>query len=561
MKSKIENYSPYLLFILALVPLLIVSKCTTLYGDDFIYATYFSDGFSEFISKTADHYVQMNGRALVHFILELVLIFKDSLFFIVIPLFIILTFFIYGKICLKDEYKKTEFITVSLMLLMCLSFAILREGILWMAGYLNYVLPTLLAFLSLYLLKNNKMQPLCLILSFICGATTEQGGAMAVSSMVLYIVASLEKKEKISKKAYLLPLFAFLGYLTVILSPATSGRTALEATETVPIIKRFENLFYIAFSKYGATWLFELTLLLISAKLYKKQKTLSLIGFIASAISTAAYFYKAYIICGLVVTVVFLLMGFTLLFKGIYKEQASIGLSALLSAGMLLLSTTFGFRNLIPLYIALICLSGNIFISYLPKDIFIKSVATLLIFAITLICSLPTINGYIANREIIDQNISAISNEDEGFYHNVDLIPEYSYNQFITDNYYRDAFRKIYSVDKDTKIFLKGRDFTDLRINGEHLEYPMYTEDNKDFFPLKDVIKAYGGEISYDRETRDIIININGKTVGYNRAEMRFSDGTNAVGHTPETRKYGKMFDETNYFTSEIFLKVFDITI
>ena len=38
-------------------------------------------------------------------------------------------------------------------------------------------------------------------------------------------------------------------------------------------------------------------------------------------------------------------------------------------------------------------------------------------------------------------------------------------------------------------------------------------------------------------------------------------DATDAVGHTPETRKYGKMFDETNYFTSEIFLKVFDISI
>ncbi len=561
MKGKIQGYAPYLLFLLALIPLLIVSKCTTLYGDDFIYATYFSDGFSEFISKSVNHYTQMNGRALVHFILELILIFKDNLFVIVIPLFLILSFFLYGKICLKGEYKKIEFVTLSLMLIMCLSSSVLREGILWMAGYLNYVLPTLLAFLSLYLLKNNKANPFYLILAFICGATTEQGGAMAVSSMVLYIVASLIKKEKISKWAYLLPLFAFSGYLTVILSPATSGRTALEATETVPILKRFENLFYIAFSKEGATWLFELTLLLISAKLYKKQKTLSLIGFIAALISTVAYFYKAYIICGLAVTIAFLVIGFTLLFKGVYKEQASIGLSALLSAGMLLLSTTFGFRNLIPLYIALICLSVNIFISYLPKDAYVKSVATLLVFAISLICSLPTINGYIFNRKIIDQNISAVSNDDEGFYYNVDLNPDYSYNQFVTDNYYRDAFRKIYDVDKDTKIFLKGRDFTDLRIMGEHLEYPMYTEDKKNFFPLKDVIKAYGGEISYDNETKEIIININGKTVGYNRDKMKFSDGTDAVGHTPETRKYGKMFDETNYFTSEIFLKVFGINI
>ena len=99
MKNKIQSAIPYVFFLLALIPLLIVSKCTTLYGDDFIYATYFSEGFSGFIQKTINHYTQMNGRALVHFILELILIFKDKLFIIVIPLLLTLTFFIYGKIC------------------------------------------------------------------------------------------------------------------------------------------------------------------------------------------------------------------------------------------------------------------------------------------------------------------------------------------------------------------------------------------------------------------------------------------------------------------------------
>lgn len=559
MKNKAKNIIPYILFLLALIPVLIVSRCTTLYGDDFIYATYFSDGFSEFISKTINHYNQMNGRALVHFILELILIFKDKFFVVFIPLFLILTFYLYSKICQKE--KAIELTTISLMLLMCLSPAILREGILWMAGYMNYVLPTLLAFLSLYLLKNDKTKPIYLILAFICGATTEQGGAMAVSSMVIYIFASLIKKESISKKSFLLPLFAFLGYLTVVLSPATSGRTTLEATETVSLIKRFENLFYIAFSKDGATWLFELTLLLISAKLYKREKAMSIAGFIAMAVSIVAYFYQAYIICGLAVTLAFLYIGFSLLFKGLYIEQVSIGLSGLLSAGMLLLSTTFGFRNLIPLYLTLICLSVNIFLSYVPKDTYTKTIAALLVFAISLICGLPTVKGYMNNRKIVNQNISAVSNEDEGFYYNVDLIPEYSYNQFITDNFYRDAYRKIYDVNEETKIFLKGKDFTDLRINGVHLEYPMYTEDKKNFFPLRDVIEAYGGELSYNIETKEIIIEINEKKVSYKRDEMKFSDGTDAVGHTPETRKYGKMFDETNYFTSEIFLKVFDISI
>ncbi len=561
MKSKIQSTIPYVFFLLALIPIVIVSRCTTLYGDDFIYATYFKDGLSAFMSNSYHHYTDMNGRALVHFMLELVLLFKDGLFIIVIPSLAILTFYLYTKICPIDKLKKVEFIALSLMLILCLSPQILREGMLWMAGAMNYILPTITAYLSLYIQKKSleNVKPIHYALAFICGATTEQCGAMTVSAMVLYLIGCKVSKKKISFKSWLLPLLTFLGYLTVILSPATFGRTTLEATEDISILKRLENLFYIALSKEGALWLFELTLILVSAKLYKKNKYLAVTGIIAILVSVVAYFYEAHLICGLIVTLAFIIIGFTLLFKGIYTEQTSLGLSALLSAGMLILSTTFGYRNIMPLLLTLICLSVNIFSAFIPKEKSVKWAAMLIVFAISVISSLPTINGYIANRKIIDQNLSAISNEGEGFYYNADLNPDYSYNQFITDNYYREAFRKIYKIDDNTKIFLKGKDFTDLRINGTHLEYPMYTEERLNYFPLRDVIEAYGGNLSFNSDTREVIIKLNGQIVSYNSNTKMFSDGTDATEYLVTNRKYGKMFEETQYFTADIFLKVFNI--
>ena len=49
----------------------IVSGFICFYADDFYYATFFREGFVGFWQRTAEYYMTMNGRALIHFLMML----------------------------------------------------------------------------------------------------------------------------------------------------------------------------------------------------------------------------------------------------------------------------------------------------------------------------------------------------------------------------------------------------------------------------------------------------------------------------------------------------------
>lgn len=568
MKASTEKYLSLILLVLAVIPVVIISKCTTLYGDDFIYATYFSDGFKNFLSMTYQHYINMNGRAIVHFLLEVILIFKDGIFFIVIPLLLVSVFILYCKASIiKNEISISDFITVCILCTLCLSYNILREGLLWMAGAMNYIFPTILAFAALLIqkksIKENGIKPIYVLAMFLCGATTEQGGAMAAAVAILYIISALLKGEKLTLSVLSLPIFIIIGYLTVILSPATSTRTVQEAAaEAIPLIKRLDNLYFITLGKGGALWVFEVTLAMYALRFRNEFKNISLAAVITIILSLILSAYKLTLIAGLIITTAYLYICFTLFFKHIYTEKVIITLSALMSVGMLLLSTTFGYRNTMPCLLSLICVSADIFLECLPKSTLIKYTSILLVFAVTVISAFPLLNGYINNRKIINENLAAVSNSNDGFYYNVDINSKYGYNQFISDNFYRQSFRKIYKIDDSTKIYIKGKDFTDLRLNNTHLEYPMYTENNTEYFPLRSVIEAYGGTLVFDENTRQTNIDINGKKVYYDNDTKLFTvDGRviDATEFCADNRKYGRYFEFNQYFTRDIFENVFSI--
>ena len=87
----------------------VISACTTLYGDDLIYGTYFCGGMKNFFRLTADHYMRLNGRIFVHFALELLLIFRDRLLFIAVPAMIYAVFFVMSKLLHISKNQKTVF--------------------------------------------------------------------------------------------------------------------------------------------------------------------------------------------------------------------------------------------------------------------------------------------------------------------------------------------------------------------------------------------------------------------------------------------------------------------
>lgn len=191
----------YLVSVFCVLALALTAAATTLYGDDFIYALYFRHGFLNFIDMTRRHYEVMNGRAAVHFLLEVILIFKDKLFFIVIPI-LICAVFVFAARALKVD-DKPLFMAFCLCGTLVLPYTVLREGVFWMAGAMNYVYPTVMAFVSLGLLERcaerEKMNIASAVVFIFAGASTEQGGAISIGTAILYTII-LALKKKVSPK-------------------------------------------------------------------------------------------------------------------------------------------------------------------------------------------------------------------------------------------------------------------------------------------------------------------------------------------------------------------------
>ena len=71
-----------------ILTVLLLSKITV-YSDDYYFGTFFDDGFLGFWEKTIDHFQNSNGRMLVHFLLEVTLLFDTKLYLFLCPLLII----------------------------------------------------------------------------------------------------------------------------------------------------------------------------------------------------------------------------------------------------------------------------------------------------------------------------------------------------------------------------------------------------------------------------------------------------------------------------------------
>ena len=85
-KSRLPFTLPLLLALAAALIWGYVSSLITLYADDFYYGIFLHDGWRSFWHLTAEHYLTINGRALVHFVNELMLLFGTKIFVLISPL-------------------------------------------------------------------------------------------------------------------------------------------------------------------------------------------------------------------------------------------------------------------------------------------------------------------------------------------------------------------------------------------------------------------------------------------------------------------------------------------
>lgn len=549
-------------FVVSLILIVMLGAFTTLYSDDFVYGTYLLDGPAEFIRKNIEHYQSVNGRAFIHLVLEGILYWKDTLFRFVLPVMILVLGEVFYGICAKKVKKQNRigFLALYLCGVMLTPLAVMREGILWMSGAVNYILPTVLILSELNIvinsIENDNVKAAYYPAAFLCGATTEQGGAAALCVSVLWIFYCLVQKRKINKKVYVLILLTLIGYLSVILSPATFGRmtneTSAAAVNMSDGIKSFCTMFI---KESGMFWIFVFSALISAFICARRSLTVLLADIIAVIASTVLYFSGNYTAVFAVLSAVVLFNSAFIIHKNICPEEAVLMISAMASVLMLMFSTTYGSRNFLPFGLIMTCICAfevcNFVINLEEKAHIILMLA---VFVFSFICFAPTFSGYRDNRRVIDENLKAIYTAKGDLEYNTDIDRKYSYTQFYEYDKYTYGFKRIYNIE-NSKVFLCGNDFKALTVNGVRCEDPIYVKDGADYYPLRDVVEANGGKVEWDNDKRAAVISLGNVQFSYDAVMKRFTKNGISMDSEEyklnEEDKYGRFFISHVYMTKE----------
>lgn len=207
------------------------------YLDDYLYKYQFVNGvadknypikdLSDIFRSQIEHYKVFNGRAIVHFFVQLFTgILGKSIFNVINTIVMFLFAYLIVKVSMV-RFTVFRFILVNLLLLLLMPP--FNACFLWMTGSINYLWAGCSAILYLYILLHLRNENLSLKYWF-CGlfmlvlGWSHEGIAfpLALSSLIYYLFNL--KKRFVLTPVFPFVLFFFLGSLLCTFSPATMSR-------------------------------------------------------------------------------------------------------------------------------------------------------------------------------------------------------------------------------------------------------------------------------------------------------------------------------------------------
>lgn len=245
--KQFADYYHFVFLFLFFIMQIYLHKNIYLYGDDFYYGSFFK---LDFWQLHIDHYLSVNGRALIHFLASLILYFDIFLFRIINPFLIIILIYFLSKLVAsnhssnnKETFKKL--ITFSIMLFCLIDIEVSNGSIYWATGSMNYLLPITLNVMLIYFVQksvtNNKFSYFTFFLIFIASITTEQSCMVSFGFIILIVLFNYFSKNTIPKFAYSYILISFIGLLLVVLAPGNFSRMSVYGNTDY-----FYNIIYVA---------------------------------------------------------------------------------------------------------------------------------------------------------------------------------------------------------------------------------------------------------------------------------------------------------------------------
>lgn len=495
-------------------------------GDDYFYGNFLGNGWEHMIAEHKSHYENINGRVLVHIVVSFVANFGTLIFPMTSLLFMLLLTYTYS-LCTDKENIFPFFCGVTsftIGLLLILDIRVLRESVLWISAYFNYIFPVSLFFLLIYLQKNEKHILLVTLASFCAAATTEQCGAMALTGFVLISLLSGFRK-KISFFRLFFPLLAGVaGYATVIFSPGIINRLVVQTAEEPGKLLDQTVYYEVADALFGQIFgesgfgfhlIFCLALMVFYLYFVDKNKKCAIIlsgmtayfAFLFLPSLGESKFHQG--------TIMFVIFGSLFLyFVFTQNEMFAVVIAGAGVSIIVIIPTTFTEpRVLLPFYLLICLLSASVFTSLLAKlDEKFLPIGMISFFCVTIILSVNTCQGLLVNYKIEKQNLAVI----EGGYEtgeilfNMDYDMDYVHLLFLHNGFHYTAFTRYYDINDGIEFKVKSDIHPKVMVDDFMLGFPAIAlSDDGVYFCLLDLVEAFGGYCLWSPEQTDLIIGEN----------------------------------------------------
>lgn len=558
--------------VLTFIIFAVISGLTSFYADDFYYATFFQDGPEAFWRLTVEHYLNMNGRALVHFFDELLLLGGTGLFAFVNPFMLLLFYWYAAKSVLSEAMKpkRAFFLFMAMAVTLFLNIAVARESLYWITGSMNYLFPSMMAAAAFYLhsksLETGRIRFYRLAPCFLCGATTEQGGAAAVFLTFFLAVSEADLKRKEGRKGpcgWAFPVISLAGYLTVILAPGTFYRATYEgAFITERLAESYAALSSSLLGSNGVcpylAALFGLIAILplVDRTLPKFLIPSGAIGAVLSVFCIANR-QTPYLpgLCLLIFAIVCVCAAICFLKTGVYRGVGCFILAAMATQGVLLAAPGTYLRTMLPtvllLTVCIVMLAARI-LQMMPGR-FWMPLCSVLVLILALFSVTPTLAGYGKNKIITARNEQSVEQYGQNGYAEIstDIQYPYGFTMFYEEGYFTKYFYRYYRLPENPVIYYSSAGCPQIYFGDQRLTHPAVYSNGKRYLPLAPVINAAGGNLFWNGDV--LTVKLGDKTVeGYKNDWISVSGGERQFLEGRSVKRFGKIYWEEELF-SDIF--------
>ena len=497
------------LFAAALLAVLLLTNCITLYCDDYWYGTFFRDGWSGFWELTVWHYLNFNGRAFVHFCAEVALVFDRYLFVLLNPLMLAVVFLLSGRMQSRETPWRLLLPAAGagIMAVLALPVSYLNTSILWISAAFNYLFPLCVLLPALWCFRRDtqtgRLRPWTVVLALLAGATTEQNGLAAVVCLGGWGFLAWLRKKLPFWKMLLIGGLAAAGYLTVIFAPGTWIRVGretggfLDLLQPAVLLARLRaSVVYFTDSAAPAALFTAFALLsALHVLLTRRSDRILLLGFAAAPaylllrwgrhFAVASAFAVAYLIF---TAVVYLL-----------REETTVRgllLAGMLATQLVLVAAFSEYRTTIPAILLLFSVCASLLAECLERlPVWSGAALPAVIAAALLTLALPTFRGYAANAAVWRQNEAALRSEGDGLI-TLDLDLDLNYRYFLlfdSASYFNNA--KEYYRMPERPIAYRNAEGTVAGLwGGDRAGLPVVIQNDTVYFPLQSALWLLGGD-------------------------------------------------------------------